>query len=259
MNLFFRETGDGPPVVILNGLFGSSDNWQTFARELASSRFRVLTVDLRNHGQSPHSPVFDFLSMAEDVAELIRSNCKEPVFLIGHSLGGKIAMQLALTYPGLLRGIAVIDIAPRYYEPHHQKIIEGLKAINLSTLQSRKEAEEILMSHIPEPGVRQFLLKNLYRKERDQFDWRFDLDSISASIDNVGAAIQSEQPCLLPSLFISGEKSNYIGESDKADIAMLFPNSRLLTAPGAGHWVHADNPDWLLQTLLPALQMDNFV
>ncbi|HEX5002230.1 MAG TPA: alpha/beta fold hydrolase [Bacteroidia bacterium] len=254
MNLFYRETGTGPSVVILHGLFGSSDNWQTFARELAASGFRVLTVDLRNHGQSPHSPVFDFSSMAADVASCIQTTCKEPVYLIGHSLGGKVTMQLALTQPGLLRGITVIDIAPRYYTPHHQKIIAGLKAINLSTLQSRKEAEELLMSHIPEPGVRQFLLKNLYRKEKDQFEWRFDLNSISASIENVGAVIHSAHPCLLPALFIRGQKSDYIGDNDKKEIELLFPTSKILTAPGAGHWVHADNPEWLLQTLLPEIR-----
>lgn len=249
MELFFREMGQGPAVVILHGLFGSSDNWQSFAKELAGRGYRVATVDLRNHGQSPHDSGFNYDLMSEDVAGLIRSNFTEPVWLIGHSMGGKTAMTLAAAHPGLLKGIVIIDIAPRYYQPHHQTILAALRSFEPSLLASRGEAERLLSEKIQDLSTRQFLLKNLFWKEKDQLAWRFNLDAIEHHIEEVGKDTYPENPVTLPALFIAGERSGYIADQDRSEILVHFPAAKLAVAPQAGHWVHADQPAWLLDTV----------
>jgi esterase len=253
MKLFFREAGTGRVVVILHGLFGSSDNWQSFAKDLAAGGNRVITADLRNHGQSPHGNTFNYAAMSDDVAALIRDVTTEKVHLIGHSMGGKVAMQLSHAHPELLSGITIIDIAPRYYAPHHQSILAGLQSFNPATLASRSEAEHALAEYIKEPGVRQFLLKNLYWKQKEELGWRFNLPVIANNIEEVGKEITAAAPSSIPALFIGGEQSQYIKEEDKVEISAMYPNSQILTAPAAGHWVHADNPKWLLDVMLTRL------
>lgn len=250
MELFFRQIGSGQDIVILHGLFGSCDNWQTFAKSLSEKGFRVTTVDLRNHGQSPHDPEFNYQIIARDVHQLIERHCTGPVYAAGHSMGGKVVMKLAAMYPEVLRGISVIDIAPRYYPPHHQVILKALKSVDTETLKSRGEADSILQNLITDFGTRQFLLKNLYWKEKERLDWRFNLNVIESSIEEVGAATIPNNPCSVPALFVAGENSHYIESSDKKMILNHFPNADIVTAPGAGHWVHADQPAWLLEALI---------
>ena len=254
MELFFREMGQGPEVVILHGLFGSSDNWQTFAKDLANLGYRVLSADLRNHGQSPHDPEFSYSLMAEDVAQLIERHCTGPVYMIGHSMGGKTVMKLASRHPERLLGFAVIDIAPRYYKPHHQLILAALRSFDPAALTSRGEAEKILADKIPDNGTRQFLLKNLYWKEKDKLAWRFNLDAIASNIEQVGEATPQSVPFNSPVLFVAGEKSDYITPDDRKDIAQQFESVQILTAPGAGHWVHAEQPAWLLSAITDHLR-----
>ncbi|HZB15132.1 MAG TPA: alpha/beta fold hydrolase, partial [Chryseolinea sp.] len=178
MKLFFRELGEGEPVVILHGLFGSSDNWLTQAK-LFAPHYRVLSVDLRNHGQSPHSDDFDYPSMVSDIHEFIQDqNITDPI-IIGHSMGGKTAMNFALAYPDKVSKLIVVDIAPRSYNLEHYTIVEGLKAIPLDQLTSRNEADDILSQHVAEADVRQFLLKNLQRKSTGGFSWKINLPVIS--------------------------------------------------------------------------------
>lgn len=250
MKLFFRKYGEGNPIIILHGLFGLSDNWQSFAKQLEQNSFSAFTVDLRNHGNSPHHKEFNYNVLAADLFELLESEQIQNPVLMGHSLGGKTAMRFALNYPEKISSLIVVDIAPRYYPPHHQQILEGLFAVDVNLIKSRGEAEKILSEKIPEPGTRQFLLKNLYWKNKEQLDWKFNLPFIAEGIENVGEEIASEKTFDKPTLFIAGEKSKYINASDAADITKLFPQSEVKIAPNAGHWVHADNPAWLLNKVL---------
>ncbi|MGI4873640.1 MAG: alpha/beta fold hydrolase [Janthinobacterium lividum] len=248
--LHFLDQGApaGPALVVLHGLFGTLDNWQSLARRWASEAgLRVVSVDLRNHGRSFHALEHSYALMAQDVLELLDQLALDPARLtvLGHSMGGKVAMQLALSHPERLAQLIVLDIAPRFSNMEHQDdIVAGLQAVDLGTIQSRQQAEAALAQHIPQLGVRQFLLKNLYRRDDNSFAWRINLPVLTASMAAVGEAITAAQPFLKPTLFIRGGFSNYITPDDKLHgIPALFPNSQVATVPDAGHWVHAEKPD----------------
>ncbi|WP_400192447.1 alpha/beta fold hydrolase [Hymenobacter sp. B81] len=243
--LHYRESGQGRPLVILHGLFGTLDNWQSLARRWAE-RFRAVAVDLRNHGRSPHHDEHSYELMAQDVLGLFDQLQLGPeTTLMGHSMGGKVAMRFALDYPDRLAKLVVLDIAPRRSSMEHQdNILDGLRAVELATLQSRQQADEALAQHIPQPDVRQFLLKNLYRREDNSFAWRPNLAVLAEDLTAVGAEVTAAQPFLKPALFIRGGKSNYISPEDKLHgIPTLFPNSQVETVVDAGHWVHAEKPE----------------
>lgn len=242
MKLAYREIGEGEPLIILHGLFGSSDNWLSIAREL-ESRFKVYLVDQRNHGDSPHSDEFTYAAMAADIKEFVEEHALEKPVLMGHSMGGKTAMTFAVTYPELLKKLVVVDIAPRYYPVHHDRILEGLQSIDVDNLQSRREADKALAAYVPELGVRQFLLKNLGRSGKGGYEWKINLPVISGQIENVGEAIGEEGRFEKPVFFINGEKSGYINrERDEPLIQRIFPKAKIETIAGAGHWVHAEKP-----------------
>lgn len=246
MNLHFREQGHGAPLVILHGLFGTLDNWQTLARRWADAGHRVVSVDLRNHGRSFHSPEHSYELMATDVLALFDSLQLGPdTTLLGHSMGGKVAMRFALDHPTRLARLVVIDIAPRLSDMVHQDdVLAGLNAVDLSALQNRQEADEALAQHIRQPGVRQFLLKNLYRRDDNSFAWRQNLAALTAQMPAIGAEISAPAPFLKPALFVRGGKSDYINAEDKLyHIPGLFPNSQVETIVDAGHWVHAEKPE----------------
>ena len=254
MNLFFRKTGDGKPVVILHGLFGMTDNWQSFAKSLANKGYAVFTIDLRNHGQSFHNETFNYRVMAEDLYQFFSDEKIDNPSIIGHSMGGKTAMQYAFLHEDQINRLVVVDIAPRYYLPHHHAVLEALKAVDLSKIKSRKEAESVLDIFKLDFGTKQFLLKNLFWKTETNLAWRFNLPVIEKNIEEVGKEITSQEPFIKPALFIRGDQSNYIKDSDLEHIKMLFPVAKLITAPKAGHWVHADNPGWLLEEVLVFLK-----
>ncbi|MBL0741943.1 alpha/beta fold hydrolase [Chryseolinea lacunae] len=240
MQLFFREYGEGSPLIILHGLFGSSDNWLTQAKLLSPS-YKVYTVDLRDHGQSPHSDAFNYPSMVADLAEFIDAqNIKNPVIL-GHSMGGKVAMNFALTHPDKLDKLIVVDISPRRYDLEHYVIVKGLNAIPIGTLASRNEADTLLSEYVPEPDVRQFLLKNLQRKAEGGFTWKINLPLISEQLSNIGVDLHVQGTFEKPTLFIRGRFSKYIPDSDWEKITSVFPNARLETME-TGHWVQAEKP-----------------
>ena len=248
--LHFLDQGEptARPLVILHGLFGTLDNWQTLARRWAEEAgLRVISVDLRNHGRSFHSPEHSYALMAQDVLALFDHLALDPaqLNLMGHSMGGKVAMALALGYPERLAQLLVLDIAPRFSDMEHQDdIIAGLQAVDLSTIQNRQQAEAALLPHIRQLGVRQFLLKNLYRREDNSFAWRINLPVLAANLAAVGEEIESARPFEKPTLFLRGGKSNYITPDDKLTcIPDLFPNSQVVTVPDAGHWLHAEKPD----------------
>ena len=252
--LHFLDQGDpaAPPLVILHGLFGTLDNWQTLARRWADEAgLRVISVDLRNHGRSFHSPEHSYALMAQDVLALLDHLALDAARLtvLGHSMGGKVAMTLALGYPERLAQLIVLDIAPRFSDMEHQDdIIAGLQAVDLSTIQNRQQAEAALLPRIRQLGVRQFLLKNLYRREDNSFAWRPNLAVLDAEMAQIGEEITSDTPFLKPTLFINGGRSNYITPEDKLHgIPALFPNSHIATIPNAGHWVHAEEPDQVFE------------
>lgn len=244
MQLAYREYGSGQPLIILHGLFGQSDNWNTLAKRFGTEGFHVFTVDQRNHGLSPHSDEWDYAIMAADIKEFIdHHKLKDPI-LLGHSMGGKTVMFFELNYPGVASKIIVADIAPREYQPHHDSVLKGLKEVDLTKTKTRKEAEETLNLFITDFGTKQFLLKNIFWKDtaNNVMDWRFNLQVISREYDNIRVAVP-EKTSQVTTLFIRGEKSDYISDSDIADIKSRFPNYILRTIAGAGHWVHAEKPD----------------
>jgi len=248
--LHFLDQGEptARPLVILHGLFGTLDNWQTLARRWAEEAgLRVISVDLRNHGRSFHSPEHSYALMAQDVLALFDHLALDPaqLNLMGHSMGGKAAMCLALGYPERLAQLLVLDIAPRFSDMEHQDdIVAGLQAVDLTTIQNRQQAEAALTPHIRQLGVRQFLLKNLYRREDNSFAWRINLPVLAANLAAIGEEIDAAQPFLKPTLFLRGGKSDYITPDDKLTcIPALFPNSQVVTVPDAGHWLHAEKPD----------------
>lgn len=248
MPLFFREFGSGPQVIILHGLFGASDNWLTIAKELATD-FHLLLPDLRNHGQSFHDNTFDYPSMSNDLADFIKEhNVVDPVIL-GHSLGGKVAMTFAVSHPSLVRKLIVVDIGPKAYPVHHQQILEGLNSLNLNGIKSRKDADDGLSEYVKEAGERQFLLKNLGRNGEGNFVWKPNLPVITREIENVGAPLPAGSAFSKSTLFIRGGKSDYIANEDTQLIKQTFDNSRMVTIRDAGHWVHAEKPAEFLSTV----------
>jgi len=240
MILFERHFGSGEPIIILHGLFGQSDNWTSIARKLGE-HFTVYTLDLRNHGQSGHDNEMNYDVMADDLLETIDHFGIQKMHLIGHSMGGKVAMLFALKYPERLNKLIIADIGPRFYEPHHQKILYGLNQLDLDSLSSRIDAENELSLFIPDTGTRQFLLKNLYRDTEGGFSWRFNLPIITAKINRIGEQLP-KGVCTTPTLFFHGGKSDYIIPSDYSDILQYFPNAEFEIMQGAGHWLHAENP-----------------
>ncbi len=244
MQLFFRKEGTfGTPIVILHGIFGSSDNWLGIGKILAQNHV-VYMVDQRNHGQSPHDDAFDYEVMANDLKELIDAEKIEKPILIGHSMGGKTVMQFSMMYPEFFSKMIVVDIAPKFYPVHHHMILQGLASIDLPTLKSRTEANEILKKFEENEGVRQFLLKNLWRNPAidSAFDFRINLRVITQKIDLVGHELMYEKPVNQPVLFIRGENSNYILPEDERKIGELYPNYEIQTISNAGHWVQAEQP-----------------
>lgn len=240
--LYSKVEGEGRPFVILHGFLGMSDNWKTLGSHFAALGFQVHLLDLRNHGRSFQSPEFSYDLMASDVLEYCKLNNLESIILLGHSMGGKVAMQFACDNSELVNKLIIADIGPKYYAPHHQAIIEGLKAIDFTVKPSRSDVDEILAKYVSDFGTRQFLLKNLYWKEQGQLDFRFNIEYLSENINEIGKALPSEKQFLKETLFLRGEKSNYILDQDVEDIHSHFPNLILKTVSKSGHWLHAENP-----------------
>ena len=231
--LHYLDQGQGRPLVILHGLFGTLDNWQSLARRWATEAgLRVISVDLRNHGRSFHSPEHTYVLMAQDVLALFdHLQLDSNTTLMGHSMGGKVAMRLALDHPERLAKLVVVDIAPRFSNMAHQDdIVAGLQAVDFTTCANRQEADAALATYVPNVGTRQFLLKNLYRKEDNTFAWRINLEVLAAQLAAIGEETLSTKPFLKPALFIRGGKSDYITAEDKLHgIPALFPNSQVAT------------------------------
>ncbi len=242
MKLSFRKLGSGKPLFILHGLFGSSDNWQTLGKQFAEN-FTVYFIDQRNHGRSPHSAEHNYRLMSDDILELIQDENLDKVILMGHSMGGKTAMQFAVNHPEKVEKLIVVDIAPKKYPVTNRDIIEALEKVNLDVVKTRKEVEEILSKEISNVGTLQFLLKNLYWNDDQKLAWRFNLEALKNNIALVGEATpMPSAPLQIPVLFVKGGKSDHIFTADTKLIYEMFANVKIETIPDAGHWVHADKP-----------------
>lgn len=244
MKLFVREFGSGKPVIVLHGLFGMSDNWVTFGRRLGETR-RVIIPDLRNHGQSPSSDIFDYPALAEDILELMEEYKIPKTDMIGHSLGGKTAALFALQNPEKIEHLVIVDISPGEYTHHdqHLELINAVKDVDISKARSRNEVGEMIAGRVPSLKLRQFLMKSLYWKEKDTLGWRVNFPAIERNLPQIFRKIESESKFNGPALFVRGQFSDYITDNDIPGILELFPSAVIKTISGASHWVHADEPE----------------
>ncbi|HWY36940.1 MAG TPA: alpha/beta fold hydrolase [Bacteroidia bacterium] len=251
MQLAFRKYGSGQPLLILHGLFGQSDNWNTLAKRFGETGFEVYTIDQRNHGLSPHSEEWNYDVMADDIKEFIDTYKLQKPVLLGHSMGGKTAMFFALKYTGILDKLIVADMSPGAYPPYHDVVLKALEAVDFSKITTRKEAEEILSRHIDDYGTKQFLLKNIYWEDNDtnKMNWRFNLPVIAKKYNEILLAVP-ETATEVKTLFIKGERSHYIADKDIPEIEKRFSNYRLEIIAGSGHWVHAERPNEFYEAVI---------
>ncbi len=248
MKLHYRELGEGKPLVIVHGLFGFSDNWQTHGKRL-SEYFRVIMVDLRNHGHSDWSDDFSYELMMNDLKELFDDLKLSNAILLGHSMGGKAVMHFAQHYPNLVEKLIVVDMGIKSYPPHHHNILQALNTLDLEAIKNRSEADAHMEQFVPNYGERQFLLKNIYWIEKGKMAWRMNFKVMEREMSEILSALPEEE-CMIQTLFIRGGNSRYILDEDIAAIQELFPDSELVTIEDAGHWVHAEKPDEFIDTVL---------
>lgn len=236
------ESSEAKPLLILHGFLGMSDNWKTLGAQYASEGFEVHMLDLRNHGRSFHSSEFSYEVMVKDISAYCMSHNLKKIDIIGHSMGGKVAMLFAATYPEKVNKLIVADIGPKYYKQHHQDILAGLNAVDFSLKPDRATVDGILKEHITDFGTRQFLMKSLYWQELGQLAFRFNLAVFNKEIEQIGVALPSNALFNNSTFFLRGGNSNYIKDEDFEDIKNHFPNALIETIPKVGHWLHAENP-----------------
>jgi len=251
--LHFQEFGTGQSVVLLHGLFGSADNWRPIANRLAES-YHVLVVDQRNHGASPHDTAMDYPRMAADVHALLLHRGILRARVIGHSMGGKTAMQLALQFPEVVEQLIVADMAPRAYAPVHEPILAALLALDLSQYQTRSQLEDALAPAIPDLFLRRFLLKNMGRDAVGGFAWKMNVRGLADNYPHLCAALVPAAPYAGPTLFLRGGRSDYVRAQDEPEIRARFPAAEIQTIAAAAHWIHADEPEEFLRRVLGFLR-----
>lgn len=239
--LNYKVFGEGPPIIILHGLFGTLDNWQTIAKKLAKN-YTVFIVDQRNHGRSPHMDTHTYDDMSEDLLSFMESQWIYKAHIIGHSMGGKTAMNFALNNPSYVDKLIVVDISPKTYIGNHGTIFDTLLALDLEKVQNRKEADAIFQKTIPEFGVRQFLLKNLTRDKEKGYIWKMNLPILLEYYPQILAKGVPDEIFEDKTLFIRGKRSSYIQDDEWHLVTSHFPNAQLKTIADAGHWVHAEAP-----------------
>jgi pimeloyl-ACP methyl ester carboxylesterase len=260
MILFYRKYGNGPPLIILHGLYGSSDNWITIAKNLSDS-FTVYLPDQRNHGQSPHCDIHNYDSMRDDLFELADDLKLSKFFLAGHSMGGKTAISFALKWPGMINGLLIADISPFIDENtkymvynQHLTILRAMLSIDLSQITSRHQAETLLSEKIDSEKIRGFVLKNLQRTGDNNFTWKINAPSLLNNLENIMEGIDRRaytdlQITGFPVIFLKGENSDYLPMGDFRDILKVFPAAEFITVPNAGHWIHSDRPDDVVKNI----------
>jgi esterase len=242
MHLHSNIIGEGHPFIILHGFLGMGDNWKTLAKQFSTLGFQVHLVDQRNHGRSFHDSEFNYEVLAEDLQAYCSFHNLEDIVLLGHSMGGKTAMLFAALHPEIVSKLIIADIAPRFYPVHHDAILEGLSALDFEAITSRKEAEVQLSKYVQDLGTRQFLLKNIYRVSSEILGLRINLETLKINVSEVGEALPSALNFQKDSLFLRGDKSEYISVQDETLIKLQFPAAVIKTITNAGHWLHAENP-----------------
>ncbi len=257
MNLHYKKYGaDGPPLLVLHGLLGSRGNWHTLCRTTFRDVATTYAIDQRNHGRSPHTDRIDYPTMAADVRSFLSRYDLGGAALLGHSMGGKTAMQAALSYPERVDRLIVVDMAPRAYAPTHQDLLKALARIDPTAYDDRDAIDEALADDVPSWPIRQFLLKNLHY-DGDQYSWQMNLEAIRAHYDDLIAPVAADGRTYDgPALFVRGGESGYVADADRDKIRALFPQARIETIEGAGHWVHADAPDALADLVTGFLASD---
>jgi esterase len=268
LKLFFRKTGEGPPLVILHGLYGSSDNWMGIAGKL-SLKYTVFCIDLRNHGRSPHAPEHTYTTMKNDLVEFAGENIPGSFSLLGHSMGGKVAMWFAADFPEKIRNLIIVDIAPKDYllpeeesQYHlHRNIIQALRELTGSRLSDRTSVEERLTEKIDDKGIIRFLLKNVVlNRVTRQVEWRLNMEAIYDNLEEIVGGVNSRwfedrlPITAYPVTFIRGLESPYIGEKDIPEIRKIYPEAEIVDIPRAGHWLHAQEPELFLEAVFTALK-----
>lgn len=256
MELFYREYGSRQPVIILHGLLGISDNWVSFAKKLAGEGYRVLLPDQRNHGHSPHHPVFNYYALTDDLVEFIETHNLPDPYIIGHSMGGKVAMRYTLENPARVKKLVVVDTSPRTYVRfnQHLRLIDAMLSVDFNEARSRQDVEAVLSSKITETRMRRFLMKNLFWKEKRKLGWRPNLEAIAGQVDSMYDGVFYSTRYDKPALFIRGGLSDYILEEDYPAIYQNFPGAVIRTIANATHWVHADEPEEFYSILLEFLK-----
>ncbi len=253
MQLYYQSYGSGHPLIILHGLLGSSDNWHTMGKQFGES-FHTFALDARNHGRSPHSTEFNYRVLADDVRDFMEQQKLSSAFLLGHSMGGKTAIQFALTFSDRVDKLIVVDIAPQAYAANYSPDLLALASLDLTSFTNRKEIDALLIKNIPEFAIRQFLMKNLMRDKEGKFKWKMNLDIIRKNYAEINAGLETKEKFGKPTLFIKGGLSNYITQKDMPMIKKLFPKSTIATIAGAGHWVHAEAPGEFARIVIKFLQ-----
>jgi len=248
--LYSNIIGEGQPFVILHGFLGMGDNWKTHGKNLSEQGFEVHLVDQRNHGRSFWNNTFNYEILAEDLKYYCDTHQLKNIILLGHSMGGKTAMLFATEYPELVSKLLVADISPRFYPIHHDSILEGLSALNFNNIKSRGEADNVLSDYVSDFGTRQFLLKNLYWVEKGQLGLRINLEVLKEEVSEIGEALPSYSVFKKNTLFLRGDRSEYIGVGDEAIISNHFPKAKIETISNAGHWLHAENPKAFFEVVM---------
>lgn len=243
-------------LLIFHGLFGQSDNFATLAKQFAEY-FTVHTIDLRNHGRSFHSDDMSFDAMAEDVLNYMDAHQIEQAHILGHSLGGRVVIEFAYKHPERIQNLLVADMAPKAYPPHHQGILKALNSVNFDIIEKRSEAEEVLKQYIPEVGVRQFLMKNIHLQDDGKYAFRFNLKVLTDVYESLVGGNLTDGVFEKPTLFLRGDRSNYILDEDFGLIHAHFPNSKIVDIRNAGHWLHAENPKDFFNEIVNFIQANN--
>jgi esterase len=263
MKLFFRKYGEGPPLIIVHGLYGASDNWITVARELAD-HYEVFIIDQRNHGKSPHSDEHNYMLLKNDLLDFMNEQGIKRAILLGHSMGGKTIMYFAADYPERVQAMIVVDISPRSYKsldqpaPHtldHMNIIQAMMNIDLAKAESRMDIDMMLADTVKSKRVRQFLLKNIQRKDQNKFFWKINLPALHLALPGILDGLDPEKfrktggVTGFPVLFIKGANSDYITDIDFPVINTIFPAAEIVTIKNSGHWVHAEQPELFIKNI----------
>lgn len=242
MNLHSTILGEGQAFIFLHGFLGMSDNWKTLGTQFSEEGYEVHLIDQRNHGRSFHSDDFNYEVMVEDLKHYCEQHQLKEIILLGHSMGGKTAMLFAVEYPEVVSKLIIADISPRYYPTHHDDILKGLSALDFSKLKSRGAADEAMKRYVPDVGTRQFLLKNLYWKEKGTLALRINLEVLMEQVNEVGEPLPMHAKFEKDTLFLRGDRSEYIVPQDESLIYSHFPKAKISTISDAGHWLHAENP-----------------